>query len=444
MKRALFLLLLPMMLSAEEIWDFWDISSDQIDYQLQTVCLQGHVNLASADELELKCDRAVLDRQSGHGRLESDHPTSYVKIRGCYKEEEGKKIYLTMRSCTVEVWMEDLTYVRQMDACGDAHFSYGDEWTARGSRAVFRHQGDETAFLAGTIELEADGGCVVEHLGGSRIVAEQMVLDLPNQKLLLKQPRGTIRGDQSQGAHLDLTFQADTASWDHRSQILTLTGAVYLNHDRHHGLTSNDEIRVACRSVGGKIVVQQIDCVGPTELVLADTGQRIRCQGKGFVDMGQQKLILTSPKNAEGEVDAENQLVFEGPQGEMKSDQLTLSFVLKDGEILPTLALAEGHISLKRLAASLASQYAICDELQYVPSDGEVLLKAKAPHRVVFLDQQYDLKVSAPAVKMTRNAKTGKETLKGLGDVRMTLLDRELARLRQRFDIVEEQDESNP
>lgn len=68
-------------------------------------------------------------------------------------------------------------------------------------------------------------------------------------------------------------------------------------------------------------------------------------------------------------------------------------------------------------------------------------LKGQGGNRVLLYDQAKDLQISAPGVLLKRDPITQKETIKGLGDVRFSLVKEEFSELRKKFSLKNQEEE---
>ena len=74
------------------------------------------------------------------------------------------------------------------------------------------------------------------------------------------------------------------------------------------------------------------------------------------------------------------------------------------------------------------SQQILADTLNYDPETRRITLKAFKGGRVLLLDQQNGMQISAPAITMKRNP-DGNPEIRGLGNVRMQLSQQEKRRI---------------
>ena len=78
-------------------------------------------------------------------------------------------------------------------------------------------------------------------------------------------------------------------------------------------------------------------------------------------------------------------------------------------------------------------QYAIADIVEYVPKTMEMSFFSSNNRRVLFFDKVNNIQVSAPALKIKRDAATKKDTIKGMGDVRFSFAENEARTAQKTF-----------
>lgn len=420
------------------------LAADQQQHTLLEELADVHSVLQ--ENVEMHCDIAKLDREGGYGCFESqDSDGNETIMRGEWVQADGEVIPISLHSRRMEVWMESSRTIRECVADGQARLQYGDGWIAIGDRVTYIRDSADARSLHGIVTLVADrpAGCLVRHAEGSHVYADSVVVNSAAQQLTLLHAKGRLcipQTGEKKAAHsttMHLDFESDHALWNHAGHELTLSGNVVIREESRC-LASTGDVRIVFDEVNHIVTVRELECRGPTEMTLGDDTGRLRCQGVTSVDFLQQQMTLTSPSDAQGKVHADHQLSFDGPQGDLTSDQLLIQYALQGHEVTPTQITAQGRVCLARETASGGMQYALADTLAYCPTDGSMQLYALSPRRVIFFDKQYDVKVSAPEVQITRDARTHQEKIRGIGDLRMTFLDQEMAHLRQRFTIEEQ------
>ena len=62
-----------------------------------------------------------------------------------------------------------------------------------------------------------------------------------------------------------------------------------------------------------------------------------------------------------------------------------------------------------------------------------MVLSASEGNRVLLFDKVNNIQMSAPSLKIQHDPSSQKELIKGMGDVRFTFLEKELAQVKQHF-----------
>lgn len=415
-----------------------DLSCDNIQFDTSQTRLEGAVSLTISGGMSLRCDRALLDRQSGYGRFECVQGSSCV-VRGQAVEVSGQEpVEMALKARVVEIWLDDAQEIREMVAEGDVQVFYGLGWTAKGDRLSYRRgveSVDRQAAWDGVIELSGEEGkdAQVAHAAGSRVVAERVALDTASQQLTLTEVTGTLVSSSIEESSANLSFRANVAIWNHIAQKLALLGDVDIHRSAEQWMKTKGEVGIHCGNTLGRFRVTRIESAGPTNIAYGSACQSLTCQGRGVVDLERETLHVSSPRGKTGRVAAEQQVTLKDSEGEIRSDDLSITYTNQDGQMVASGFVAKGHVCLMRQVGGDSAQYSLADAVTYQSQTGELLFEAVTPRRVIFFDRKYDVKVSAPQVRVTRDPHSGQDVIRGIGDVRLTLLDQELAWLRQRF-----------
>lgn len=423
---------------SETPFGHWDLSCDHIKFDTSQTRLEGAVSLTISGGMSLRCDRALLDRQSGYGHC-ACIGENFCVIRGQVVEVPGQEpVEMVLQARVVDVWLDDSQEIREAIAEGEVRVHYGSDWTARGDRLYYRRgvEGvEQQAAWDGIIEMsgEEGKGAQVAHVGGSRVMAQRMTLDTASRQLTLTEVTGALVSSVNEESFANLRFTADVAIWNQLAQRFTLLGDVEINRSAEQWMKTKGEVCIHCSNPMGSMQVTRIESAGPTTIAYGSACQSLTCQGHGVVDLERETLHFSSPRGKNGHVALEQQIAFKGSEGAVTSDDLSISYTSKDGQMVSSGFVAKGHVCLMRQGEGDSAQYSLADAVTYKPQTGELLFEAVTPRRVIFFDRKYDVKVSAPQVRVTRDPHTGKDVIRGIGDVRLTLLDQELAWLRQRF-----------
>lgn len=400
----------------------WKLNCGEIAYGYPHIELGKGVRLESCTGTSVTCESATLDQEKEHGSFYCQEGGSLVCVKGFL--DNG--IPLQLQSESLELWVEQ----KRLNAClatGALELLYGNEWKILGEQAQFLRDANSppSELFKGTLEVKAElaHSCEASHIGGSRLSAQSILVETHPERLILQQVKGTLIHAQEGVDAVELDLVADRATWDHALEQLVLEGHVCLASGEERQLHTEGKLTINCSLQNKKLALSRIQCEGPTALIFGEK-EKIVCPGACAAELAQRQLIFSAPGN--------QQVLLTTSQGEVQSHTLTIDFEIANRSFVPRAFEAKGEVCLRKLQEQERVQYALADRLIYWPQSHELKFQAHPHKRVIFFDQQYDIKVSAKAVNVTRNA-LGKESVKGIGDVRFTLLDQEIAQLRKRF-----------
>lgn len=123
-----------------------------------------------------------------------------------------------------------------------------------------------------------------------------------------------------------------------------------------------------------------------------------------------------------------SQVVYSDEQGEVYADKAWIDY---DEETLkPTLVTLVDHVRL----STPANQYALADFVLFYPETQFMILEGKE-NRVLFVDTQRDVTLSAKTIHAQRDKITNRDSVKGLGDVRFTLSADEIQKMKKHLKL---------
>jgi lipopolysaccharide export system protein LptA len=116
---------------------------------------------------------------------------------------------------------------------------------------------------------------------------------------------------------------------------------------------------------------------------------------------------------------------------EVRADKAQIDFREIDGtlEVIKVSLFDNVQLSHFGTAEKPTSQYALADEVEYYPQEKLALLTGKKD-RVLFYDSQRDVQLSARSIRAQRDPTTKKESIQGIGDVRLTFGVEELEKIK--------------
>jgi hypothetical protein len=132
-------------------------------------------------------------------------------------------------------------------------------------------------------------------------------------------------------------------------------------------------------------------------------------------------------------------VVIKDTAGQIYSDEVVVEQSLDDSKSVNIVL--KGNVRIHNQYAGPKKdspdfeQYALADKVVYDPQTKELVLSAENEKRVLFFDKINHLQVSGHTLKATRNPSTGKDTIKGSGDVRFTFAKQEWEAICKKFNL---------
>lgn len=356
--------------------------------------LRGQVFI-QRDETRLKCTEAFIDCLKEEGKFSS---SSKVEFSHFVRAKE-----FVIKSN--EAWIRyEKDHIRDAVARGLVEVNW-DNIGAKGPE-LFLTQVEGSDYEA---RLLPDAYLV---LGNEHEIRGDVVKAMTkDESALVQNARGTLKKG-------DLEVEANELLW--KNEALTLTGNVKIRLESKGVLTTDGPV-VIHRDSNKEWDTAEID----------NDATFTRTDGEKSFTLMASKGVKADLKN--------RKIVFESipgkpvhmleDLGEAFGDKLTLIYREKELEKV----ILEGEVYLSHILSSQVERsYAKGDRLIYDPKTYETILESDGG-RVFVFDRVNQLEVSAPRIRMKRDPVTRKETIKGEGDVRFHLLDKEFKELKDRF-----------
>lgn len=356
--------------------------------------LRGQVYI-KRQSTQLKCTEAFIDCLKEEGKFTS---SSKVELIHLVKEKE---LFIKSKEAIVKY---EKDHIREAVAKGLVEVNW-DQIGAKGPELFLKQmEGNDYEVI-----LKPDAFLVLgnEHeLHGDSIRATTK-----NESATVENPKGTLKKGE-------LDVEADELLWQNDS--LTLTGHVKIRLESKGVLTTD-----------GPVIIHR------DKNKEWDTAQ-IENESTFIRNDGEKSFTLIASKGMQADL-KNRRIVFESipgkpvhmldDMGEAFGDKLTLVYVNKELDKV----ILEGDVYLSHvLNSEVERSYAKGDRLIYEPKIYETVLESDRG-RVFIFDRVNQLEVSAPRIRMKRDPVTRKETVRGEGDVRFHLLDKEFKELKDRF-----------
>ncbi len=309
----------------------------------------------------------------------------------------------------------------------------------------------EYAYIAGTVTLRNPEGAMltaphaevsipektirfgdnvtITTVEGLELSASELVYFHDTDQIALTQ----VSGDAPYGEDSRIHFAATRADWDVNTEVLRLHEEISVEGDGLGELHASGQAEVLIGTEDGKRTLKHLEITGPTDAVLVSDGQihQLRSPTRTVVDHQLARISFYSNDSS--------QVVFKSARQQLCANTIIADYSTTSEQ--PTLShlVATGHVCLSNKpedpADKEAMQYALADRLEHAVATQRSTLTAEAPTRVLLLDGQSGIAISAPGITLSIDPTTQKQRVQGIGDVRFTLMDREYQRIKERFPL---------
>lgn len=416
-----------------------------------------NVAITSKSGSRLTCDKASFDFVALLGDFLSEDPDSFVTFQEGLNGKAGTPLRLKSRSMQAQIDRnksknQNAQTIKKITASKDVEITYKD-LTANGDKSIFQKslevdiplQASSSKQMPGTITLSMDREedlCTLSSIKGHRINTPSLTIDTITKEVFFSMPKGKVPIQQNP-VESNLIFSADHLLWKLNSDQLCLSENVDVEIENQGTLKTNEELVILYHQVNGKRELRSIESCGLTLLTSPEKKSgdfhHLYCFGTLHLDNEKLTISFESPKDEQGKVFIDNQVIFRDSLGEMHSDALIIHYQHLAGKVVPSRMVAEGNVYLLDRKGTPANEnapllhYALSDKAEYEFDSKEVLFSSVQKNRVLFYDKINNLQISAPALKIKRDNSNNKESIHGIGDVRFSFLEKESEKLKERF-----------
>ena len=427
------------------------ISAATADYNENLIHLSGDVKITlDGGDRTLSCSRAFVDIQKFTGTFSSLEGEEKVIYQQNKLLDNRQLKPLMIKSYFMEARLvknvNDLQLL-DMVANDDVLVDYNGEFLTHSDFLTYTP--DVEPIL--TLDVEKnEGSCELKDNLGNFIQGERIEVNKKDQLLTCYNGVGAF----SEANEL-LNFSAKKIIWDNAAHMIKLNEEASVSHKEYGNLkttknlwlTFNQEKALPSTHVSSKNVVTSlnegsekrglhfIEADGASVLTHNDSKspipQTIKCYGTLKVDHKKMESILKSPKDPSGHVIEKFQVVFNDSKGEIFADKVFIKYELIDSKVTPVRLVLQGNVKITNNLNSsvhdldLVKQYIMADNVEFFPQTNEMILKGNKNQRVLLFDNENDLQLSAPGLKITRDSRVKKESVLGMGDVRLSFIQSE-------------------
>ncbi len=423
---------------------FYRLPDEEEDFSI--LRLEGNVHIALPDGALLRCDIAEFNGTKKTGTF--TNKSGLVNYSTHAMSSGGKSSPLKVEGKQMRVRMGK--QLQELGVEREVCVHYNNKLTAKSDKLWFEpKEGQKGSCGTFHMEMQDDHQCEVDTENGDHINARKIHLHTENESISFDEADGDMC--LRNGEHL--YFRSEKLDWTEKKQHLTMKGKVLVHQKSMGKLTSDRSLEVDLENGEMGKQLKKMKTLGKTILSYIDeeTGENttVICYGEVLVDHKNLKTTLSSPK-INGKVPANKRVTYRDRTGHVTADEIILWY--HDSEPRPTLARLElsGDVYMLNDAPWNPSddkqvrQYALAERVEYDPATRIAKLASKAPARVLFFDEIKNFQVSAPSLEAWRDGTSGKEAVRGHGDVRFSLIESEIEQMERLFKIhnVVEKDKS--
>jgi lipopolysaccharide export system protein LptA len=409
------------------------------DFLFSMINLQKDVFINLKNHGQVLCEVADLNFQTLKGKFfpKLGEKITYMEL---LEKVKGGQALLKLNSALAEIKISKKGadyHIEEIEALQDVLIEYAQDFSLQAERAIFQGNGQKPIISA---YPEEGSYCVLSHLG-DRVQAKVIEFDLKNFHLTLKEAHGTLASILFPQVQKDeIRFKAGELIWDHPQGMLKLKGGAFIQEGSFASLQTDEEIELKQVVQNKKRKLKSIVSCGHTLLQYTDPESeckhQLSCQGPILVDRETLHAVLESPK-LDGNVAEEMQIAYEQDSMVIRANRADVQYKTEEKGILLSSLSLEGNVRLSVIKPNLPSKLAVADKVVLSPSDHMIVLTAAPGKKVLFWDEQEQLAISANQVKMIRDPLTGKDSVKGVGNVRFSFDSVEQTTLKKIFPFYE-------
>lgn len=418
--------------------------------------LDGAVDIKISEGGTLSCAFAEIDCAAEEACFYSDARQAFVNYREMLQKSEDKSVALTIQCREMllkllkcgesEVSRDNVrAQIDRIEAKGDVKIGYDDILCAEGGGVIYSKAQSSSYSSNGTDGLivltpaEHALFCRVTLRGTDYVNASKVTINTADREVTFLSPRGKILNGIAPDEGDEIDFRADKMVWNANTEALTLQGDIEIHQHSLGTLNTDNEVVFTYEEVDGQRKLRNININGRVVVNRFDPKKSL-CymllnDGTTLIDHKQMSIEMRSLAE-----EGKSQAHFRGLIGEVYSDRISIGYAFAEKAIIPMKINLDGNVKLLNNinmdlidGEEVVLQYALADKMEYLPMARQLNMSAEARHRVLFFDKINNIKISAPGLQVTKNEQTGKEVIRGVGDVRFRFLEQELHHLRKRF-----------
>lgn len=430
--------------------------------------IDDQVQITLKDGGELHCQHAEIDYGKMQGIFTGNADFPDVAYLHDLKETKGKNLphpsfEIKSTKMTLDLIKENdsqtsssRTLVQRIEADQNVRIHYERDHLLLADHAFYQRLPHTPSSRAGILTLVSNGNpplCKMTNLNGDQLAAKMIQLDTEKRQLWLEHPKGTLYFRNQSPTVQTLEFSALELIWDDLQQNLLLQGQVNVIQNGALRIHTDNQLSISQTLFNGKKSLKSLYSPTNTHIFYKDAQKgierKIYCPGPFHIDHVKKEMTMQSISPTNQEHDRNSQVYVDDVLGEMYANHVHIKYEVENRQMLPSHMLLEGNVRLiNRFDGHVEESgsilhYALADRVEYDPKEKELILISENGNRVLFFDKINNVQMSAPSLKVRRDASTDKDVIRGQGDVRFTFIDKEFDQMKRYFPLGSMEQESN-
>lgn len=399
------------------------------DFPFSFIHLQKQVHLLLSTHAELSCDSADFDFAELKGKLSSEEAVVY---KDAVKNKTSKSSPFLLKGKTADLLFSKIEHpsqkpaytIESLDMHQKVEVKYGKGFSLEADRALFHRK--ETQKKISTSCLN-DKKCSLSH-ERDKVWADSMDLDVTHSTLSMVHPHGILNSFfVHQNPDAPVKFSSDSLIWDHLIHQISLRGNVRFEDPSLGILTSDQEIQIVQKGN----YTSSLKGYGKTSLTYLSK-HRLTSFGTLFIDQAQKVAVIESPL-INGLTPINLQIKYEEENLTASADKGRMEYSENKGVFEPVSMTMQGHVQIASSDPSQPQKYGLADRAHYSHITHTLILFADPGKKVLFINEEDNLRLSAQEVHITQDSTSKKQTIQGIGNVQLSLTSEEEAKLKKIF-----------
>jgi len=369
------------------------------DFPFSLIHLKQSVLLSLHNRAQARCDAADLDFSALKGSLFSAERVIYTDTSFRIL---GKIVDLTFEK-KGQVGQKTSYDIDTAVASSNVEVEYGSQFKLFADKALYQK-------TANQITATSENLCRLVHENDA-IESNHCKFDLTQSQIFLENPQGTIRS-LLKGP---LQFSSDSLVWDQPKNTICLQGRVQLQEPALGTIDTEDSIEL---THGKNRQLSSIRTQGKTTIHYLNA-HTLSSWGPVFIDGEKMHASAHSPL-INGLVPEGQQVSYSETEITAIGDKIEADYTLSQNTLQPVSIALKGDVHLYAHNAAKPARCGIADRVTYSPQTRTFILGADPGKKVLFINDEENLRISAQEIHVTEDPGTKKQMVKGIGNVQLT------------------------